>query len=101
MCRTADGLKPFLDRYKLKSGLCIHWIMVGPSGHETRPPEGGVLRAYQKCNPVPHPAIKTIVNTWFLSGVTPHPHNFRYRCALLPHHLNQCCMAALPFVRGF
>ena len=59
----------------------MHWILVGPSGRQVRPRAGGVLRAYGRCIPEPHPAFKTFVNTFFVTGVSPHPHNFEYTCA--------------------
>lgn len=85
MCRPKKkDLKGFLDQYKAEAGLSIHWVLMGPSGQETRPPEGGVLRTYQRCNPNPNWIIKTIANMYFVTGVTNHPHNFPYRCAASP-----------------
>lgn len=77
------GLKSFLNRYKAFGGVSSHWIVVGPSDREVRPQTGGVLPYYQKCHVQPHPAVKTIANTWYLSGICVHPHNFQFRCALL------------------
>jgi hypothetical protein len=79
--RSVDGLKELLNEYKLHAGLSISWVLFGPSGRETRPSEGGVLKDYEKCYVPRQVAIKTIVNSHFLEGVTVHPHNFMYRCA--------------------
>ena len=81
-CCSKDGgnnLKSVLDDYKTFGGLSVHWIMVGPSGRLTRPQQGGFLRHYTKCMPSPTDTFKTIVNTWFISGMTLHPHNFHFR----------------------
>lgn len=72
-------LKTFLDRYKLEPGLSVNWIKVGPGGLARRPREGGVLKFYKHCVPVPDMHVKTIANTWFLEGVALHPHNFIFR----------------------
>ena len=82
MCRgDRPQLKELLNNYKATAGLSVHWILVGPSGRQARPRAGGVLRAYGRCIPEPHPAFKTFVNTYFVTGVSPHPHNFEYTCA--------------------
>ena len=73
------GLKKFLARYKSFGGVSAHWIVVGPSDRDTRPATGGVLPYYQKCHLQPHPAVKTIANTWYISGVCVHPHNLQFR----------------------
>ena len=81
-CSGEPGaLKAFLDERKYEGGISIHWIVVGPSRRRARPAAGGVLRHYRRCDPHVHPAIKTIANTFYLSGLAAHPHNFRYRCA--------------------
>jgi hypothetical protein len=82
VCRRSNekaGLKKFLNRYKQAGGLSVHWIVVGPSGRNSRPSSGGVLPYYTQCHAHPHPAMKTIANTFFLSGVCVHPHNFEFR----------------------
>lgn len=78
-CRTANGLKGLLDRYKMHGGLAMHWIWVGPSERQTRPVGGGVLAHYTMCDPKPARKVKTIANTWFTDGVSVHPHNHEYR----------------------
>lgn len=47
------------------SGVAVHWLIFGSSGHESRPP-GGVLRSYHRCLPLrhaQHALVKTIVRT--------------------------------------
>ena len=72
----------FLDDFKDEPGLSVNWIWVGPSGRETRPEGGGVLRHYDQCAPEPTDRFKTIVNTWWLEGTSQHPHNCVFRCAV-------------------
>ena len=58
----------------------MHWVIVGPSGHEERASAGGVLRHYTHCNAAGSPWIKTIANTFYLANIAYHPHNFEFRC---------------------
>ena len=47
------------------SGLGVHWIIFGSSGHKGRP-TSGVLRAYSRCLQLrhgQHTVVKTIVRT--------------------------------------
>ena len=47
------------------SGLGVHWLIFGSSGHEHRPP-GGTLRSYTRCLQLrhgQHAVVKTIVRT--------------------------------------
>lgn len=78
----------------MEAGLSVHWIVVGPSGNRFRPEEGGVLQHYDQCIPEPSTLIKTIVNTYYLRGITVHPHNFEYQCVhALPAHAWAGCDA--------
>ena len=70
----------FLDEFRDAAGLSVNWVWVGPSGRETRPEGGGVLQHYDQCVPEAEMRFKTIANTWFLQGLTEHPHNFVFRC---------------------
>ena len=79
---NSPDLKGFLDQYKHSAALAVHWVKVGPSDRETRVKEGGVLQHYTQCIPQADAHFKSIVNTWYLDGVTLHPHNFRFRCGL-------------------
>jgi hypothetical protein len=81
LCRDLHSL---LDEYKQYPALSVHWIWVGPNGHARRLATGGVLPYYTMCSASPDRHIKTIVNTYFLEGVTVHPHNFVYRCGPAP-----------------
>jgi hypothetical protein len=89
--RSVDSLKELLNDYKLHAGLSISWVMFGPSGRETRPSKGGVLKDYDKCYLPQLGQFKTIANSYFLEGLTIHPHNFVFRCAL---HDSAHCVAA-------
>jgi hypothetical protein len=79
--RSVDSLKELLNDYKLHAGLSIGWVMFGPSGRKTRPSKGGALKDYYKCYVPQQGEFKTIANSYFLKGLTIHPHNFVYRCA--------------------
>ena len=81
-CRPDQKLPDFLDEYKQYAGLSVHWVVVGPSGQDVRPVAGGVLRNYDHCSGRGSPWIKTIANTFFLTNIAYHPHNFEFRCAL-------------------
>lgn len=81
MCRQ-ETLKDLLDDYKYFAGLLTHWVLMGPSGRETRPEAGGVLRDYTLCGQRAEGIGKTIANTHFLRRVDLHPHNFVFWCAL-------------------
>jgi hypothetical protein len=74
------NIRAFLDEYKHTAALAVNWVWVGPSGQRQRPAGGGVIKAYTQCIAQPDKHIKSIVNTWFLDGVSVHPHNFHYRC---------------------
>lgn len=74
-----------MDAYKHAAGLSVHWVWVGPNGRTRRPDSGGVLPFYTLCEATADKHVKTIANTFFLSGLEVHPHNFRYRCAS-PRH---------------
>ena len=76
----APALKSFLDEYKHEAGLIVNWILMGPSGRETRPSEGGVLASYTQCVTQPDRHLKTIANTFFIDGTALHPHNMEFRC---------------------
>lgn len=73
-------LRAALEHYRHAPAVILHWIMVGPSGHKERPADGGVLRHYTQCVPEPDVRIKTLVNTFYVDGISPQPHNFWYRC---------------------
>ena len=81
-CSPDQKLPDFLNEYKDFAGLSVHWVIVGPSGQDRRPTAGGVLRNYSHCAATASPWIKTIANTFFLSNIAYHPHNFEFRCAL-------------------
>lgn len=84
LCSKDVALKQFLGDYKHESALVMHWVIVGPSHQETRPQEGGVLRAYRECQTQPSNVVKSIVNTFFLANMASNPHTFEYRCEVLP-----------------
>lgn len=75
-------LKHLLNDYKWFAGLSVHWVMVGPSGRVQRPAAGGVLRHYSSCNKAPNVSVKTIANSYYVSGIKNHPHTFEFRCAV-------------------
>jgi hypothetical protein len=77
---NAPCLRAFLDRYRHTAAVVMHWIMVGPSGKETRPVGGGVLRHYTQCITRIDERFKTVANTYWIDGVGRHPHNMWYRC---------------------
>ena len=79
-CRPEQKLPDFLDEYKEFAGLSVHWVIVGPSGQDRRPESGSVMRTYDHCAAAPSPWIKTIANTFFLTNIAYHPHNFEFRC---------------------
>lgn len=83
-------LKELLDGYKFFPGLVVHWVFVGPSGHDTRPPSGGVLRSYDHCTGAPDEVFKTIVNSFYVSNIARHTHGFEFRCAEAPRHFGEC-----------
>jgi hypothetical protein len=86
-CRAS--LSSFLDTYKAEAGLLVHMVLMGPSGREFRPSTGGVLPYYDQCKE-PERMVKAITNTFFLSGLAQHPHNFWYqdgRMAVNEHFL--------------
>ena len=91
--RPEQKLPDFLDEYKSYAGLSVHWIIVGPSGHETRAEAGGVLRHYTHCNSAGSPWIKTIANTFYLTNIAYHPHNFEFRCGPGPACMHTCASA--------
>ena len=70
-----------LHDYKHFPGLGVHWIMVGPSGHRTRPRGGGVLRHYTHCHTTPTMTLKMIVNTFYVAHAAGHPHSLEFMCA--------------------
>eukprot|EP00892_Ulva_mutabilis_P011428 jgi/Ulvmu1/8658/UM046_0063.1 len=72
-------LPEFLADYRSHAGLSVHWVVVGPSGQERRPAAGGVLRHYGQCSGHGSPWMKTIANTFFLTNIAYHPHNFEFR----------------------
>ena len=60
--RGFEGPDPLPNAH---SGLGVHWIIFGSSGHKGRP-SGGVLRAYSRCLQLrhgQHTVVKTIVRT--------------------------------------
>jgi hypothetical protein len=73
-------LKGFLNEFKMFPGLSLHWVFVGPSGWDRRPPSGGVLQHYTQCEAQADRHVKTIANTYYLDGTAVHPHNFHFRC---------------------
>lgn len=75
-----QNLKEVLDDYKLFPGLAVNWVMFGPNNRKTRPENGGVMRAYTKCEDHPDYRLKTIVNNYFVETVAS-VHNQRFRCA--------------------
>lgn len=79
-CRSGSSLSEFLDAYRHEVGLSVHWVLVGPSGRRTRPEAGGVLRHYRRCAGEGRHMVKTVANTFYLSNVASHPHNFEFRC---------------------
>ena len=91
----APDLKGFLDDYKHSAGLSVSLIVVGPSNRGRRVREGGVLARYRRCIPDADKHVKTIANSYFLKGMSIHPHNFQFRCghdvplcpAITPSHV--------------
>eukprot|EP00892_Ulva_mutabilis_P000850 jgi/Ulvmu1/10766/UM068_0056.1 len=77
--KPEQKLPDFLDEYKEFAGLSVHWVIVGPSGQDRRAPAGGVMRTYDHCSATASPWIKTIANTFFLTNIAYHPHNFEFR----------------------
>ena len=80
MRREWSSLPQFLDRYKGFPGLVMHWVLMGPSGRETRSQTGGVIRDYTWCRQHPAGIVKSITNTFYLANVAGNPHTFEYRC---------------------
>eukprot|EP00892_Ulva_mutabilis_P000947 jgi/Ulvmu1/10853/UM007_0027.1 len=78
----SDKLPDFLDAYKQYPGLSVHWVLVGPSGRRKRPASGGVLRHYPQCTGKGRHMVKTIANTFFLTNIATHPHNFEFRAGM-------------------
>lgn len=93
--RREKGLKGLLDDYKLFPGLGVHWVVLGSNGQETRPPNGGVMRAYDKCSAGPNMHVKTIVNNYFVEEIR-FMHNQIYRCDF---SWLVCCRPAVELVR--
>jgi hypothetical protein len=91
-----------LDEFKFFPGLAVHWVVVGPSDRKTRPAEGGVLRHYKKCATKINTQFKMIANTFYVSHVAVHPHNFEFWCDSVTHK-RQCdtactgCLFSLSF----
>ncbi|KXZ47527.1 hypothetical protein GPECTOR_34g686 [Gonium pectorale] len=57
----------FLREYETFPGVSLYWILLGSSGHKTRP-TGGVVDSYTACTPRNHKfntQFKTFVNTRF------------------------------------
>ena len=71
----------------------MHMVLMGPSDLDARPESGGVLPFYDQCVKNPTKMVKTITNTYWLSGLSVHPHNFVYRCV-------SCCAARNVFFQG-
>jgi hypothetical protein len=72
------GIAAFMQPYEPYSGLGVHWMIFGNSGHKERP-AGGVLANYVYCVPPDAPInrhIKTITNTKYLVDIGPDPHTF-------------------------
>ena len=90
LCRSRS-LASVLDEFKYFPGLGVHWVMFGPSGRESRPEGGGVLRHYTSCYQAPDKWVKTIVNTFYVTGAAIHPHGSEFRCAL---HAGGCVALA-------
>lgn len=72
----AETIRPVLSRYDAFSGVLLHWLVFGPSGHET-PPEGLTIASYlyrlpEQAQPNQH--IKSLLRTRDLvdSHTTPH-----------------------------
>ena len=84
-CRLLT-FKEVLDKYKFFPGLGLHWVIMGPSGRETRPDKGGVLEHYKRCNKDPAQTVKMVANTFYIAHVATHPHNFEYWCALTSYN---------------
>jgi hypothetical protein len=79
--RREVHLKELLDEFKFFPGLAVHWVFVGPSGHDARPAAGGVLRGYGRCACAADVTVKTIVNSFYAANIARHPHNIEFRCA--------------------
>eukprot|EP00892_Ulva_mutabilis_P011734 jgi/Ulvmu1/8933/UM005_0024.1 len=77
--QNGTKIKDFMDAYKHEAGLSVHWVWVGPNGRTARPASGGVLPYYTLCAASADKHVKTIANTFYLSGLDVHPHNFRFR----------------------
>lgn len=76
----AHFLKPFEDQGV--SGLGVHWILFGSSGHKDKPIEG-VLRSYVMCMPQnhdQHTLIKSIVRPICTERAWG-PHAFKHNCS--------------------
>ncbi|KAL4447479.1 hypothetical protein ABPG75_004698 [Micractinium tetrahymenae] len=63
------------------SGVGVHWLIFGSSGHASRPPSG-VLRSYHRCLQLwhaQHCLVKTIVRT-ACTVAAEGPHSFKHNC---------------------
>ncbi|GAB4816169.1 hypothetical protein N2152v2_003215 [Parachlorella kessleri] len=77
-----QSLPQLLQAYEEYSGLGVHWILFGSSGHTSRP-KRGVLRSYYKSLPLmhtQHQLIKTIANTRCTASAWG-PHAFHHNCS--------------------
>lgn len=68
----AETIRPLLRRYDRFSGVLLHWLVFGPSGHETRP-EGLTIANYLFRTPS-NPHVKSLVRTRDLLGTRDTPH---------------------------
>ena len=67
-----------LKEFENEAGLAVHWMMMGANGRLNRPIEGGMLRHYTECNPVPEPSTKIIANLYHMKGLSINPHTVRF-----------------------
>lgn len=73
----ATGLRELLSNYSGYGALAVNWIVMGSSGHRTRP-AGGILQHFTACvprNATINKHVKVIGNTKYISQFTYHPHN--------------------------
>ncbi len=72
----AETLRPLLPRYDGFSGVLLHWLLFGPSGHDARP-EGPTIGNYMHRLPdrAPvHEHVKSLLRTRDLVDVHTTPH---------------------------
>jgi O-antigen biosynthesis protein len=73
-----DSIKDLLPRYEAFSGVLLHWLTFGPSGHDTRP-KGLVIENYTHRLPKSDPVnrhVKTLVRGGHLLRLLGNAHVF-------------------------